>query len=260
MHRRGIGIAGWVASALLLAGCAATTGTNAPPPVNRLEYGSAVSESYDPLTNDATLTANGNTVTITYQASSGTIEAYFDYGGAAPLDFSRIMVRAIPSSGLGASAVFWSDNSNGKLAGSFVTTTAPGPMPATGNATFSGKYTGLRVGIGSHDLRETISGAATLNIDFAGTSLSGTITNRTGFNLYDDITLLPATLNTDGSFAGITSGGRRNDNPFYTALDGNYAGFVLGNGSQGAVGMLTFQHAVLLNPPSSVEYGAFYAE
>ncbi|SFR31910.1 hypothetical protein SAMN04488005_0207 [Yoonia tamlensis] len=127
--------------------------------------------------------------------------------------------------------------------GAQLTRTGTTVIPATGSAAYSGTY-GAIVVDGSRDLSpETVSGTATLTVNFAYDSVTGMITNRVfdGTTAADDVTLNLTDL-VDGAFVGSTSGGALNSGGL-VAADGTYTGLIVGPNGEAIVGAVTISHA-----------------
>ncbi len=129
-------------------------------------------------------------------------------------------------------------------------------LPTTGAARFTGDYKALVIRefrTPNQYVNFLINGDSTIDVDLDKSTVSGSITNRvfsnglndtiarTGRNIAD-VTLNNATLNSDGSFSGTTTGGRFNANPNWTAEVGVFGGVVGGKTGEEAVGGVQISH------------------
>lgn len=127
--------------------------------------------------------------------------------------------------------------------GAQLTRTGTTIVPATGSATYSGTYAGIVVQ-GIRDMApETVSGIASIDVDFAEFDVSGQITDRfyDGATAAEDVALNISEL-TDGAFTGTTSGGDLNSGGL-VAADGAYTGLIVGANSENIIGAVTIDHA-----------------
>lgn len=154
-----------------------------------------------------------------------------------------------------------SDSGSGEVIvvdnGAQLTRHDPTVLPTVGSATYSGSYGAIVVN-GIRDMSpKTVSGKATLQVDFKDQNVSGAITDR----IYDGVTpSQDVTLNTSsmsgGAFTGTTTGGDLNTSGL-TAANGSYTGLLVGPNGEEAIGAVTIIHS---NGSSTfTEQGGFVA-
>lgn len=134
-------------------------------------------------------------------------------------------------------------------------------LPLAGSATFLGDYAGFTP-------TQRVTGAARVDVDFAGNEVSGSITDRRlrsrplntvdVVNPLSEIVLERTALRDDGGFAGRTSGGQIvNGQVLWNPASGHFEGLIAGESATTAVGTVTLTHRA----PSTAtfeEVGGFY--
>lgn len=135
-------------------------------------------------------------------------------------------------------------------------------LPLTGSARYSGDYAGFTT-------TRRINGTAKLDVDFAGGTVGGRITDRLFrqrpdnvadvVNPLSDVILEVTSLRNDGSFLGKTGGGQIvNGQILWNPATGSYAGLIGGAEGQEIVGTLTLVHRAP-NGGEFEEVGGFLA-
>lgn len=132
-------------------------------------------------------------------------------------------------------------------------------LPTTGSVTFNGGYAGV-LGDVENDLANLgqVNGTAMMTADFADGEVSGLITDRINSNgrVFDDLILLPASIDpATGSFGNFTDGGVLTGLEYDTA-NGSYNGLFVGADGAEIVGGVEVIHLDSVST-TIVETGGF---
>ncbi|MGH1579234.1 hypothetical protein [Planktotalea sp.] len=171
--------------------------------------------------------------------------------------------NAYHAKGSGTQLVIYS----GGLAGSVVnlagfTRTGTSEMPLTGSARYTGEYAGFTT-------TRRINGSARIDVSFDDNTVSGRITNREfrqrpdnvldSANSLSDLSLEETKLNRDGSFKGVTGGGKIiNGQEVWDPAIGRFVGLIGGAEGNEVVGSVAVSH----RSPSGADFdevGGFLA-
>jgi len=143
--------------------------------------------------------------------------------------------------------------------------TAAGSVPVSGTAGYAGSYVGVLTDDASDVTANYVAGDVALTANFDSTTISGTITNRTGFSTvtggstatFADLTLNGGSISASGAFSGSASGGEILGVGGASA-SGTYNGLIAGAAADEAVGSVTLSHS---QPgATATELGVFIAE
>lgn len=156
-------------------------------------------------------------------------------------------------------------------AGAFYQRKTQTELPLAGTANLTGTYEGiiyLGTTLPAGQATNLVKGTTAVTDDFANSTVSGSITNRVdakgGVSTWNDVTLAPATLTGNGTFAGTVSGGEFSANSAVVnrAGAGNYAGLVGGANGTEAVGTVLLDSQTTSGgiTTNNVELGVFHAD
>lgn len=248
---------------LALSGCSNNVTTPTPPPqVTRIYSSGLDSATTVTVTPDGSQLEISNATATVSLVSTGTAGAFTTY--VDNLVTFSLAARATTASGAGFVTVAAGANL-GTQPGFLIEGVLPTSLPTSGTANFSGQYLGyLSTSAGHviHPIGATtsfISGTATLDAEFATSSISGTISGRAhGPNLYNDITLSSTAIQADGTFSGVTSGGE-GVNPGDVTIDNGYSGMLIGSAASEVAGGIALTHKNTIFPGKNFENGVFVA-
>lgn len=196
--------------------------------------------NYDPITGVFTITAPGLNATMGRfaMADFGSFLAMRDLAGIHNAYFGQ---------GQGTEIVIYSGGTAGNVQNlASYGRTGPTELPLSGAATFNGDYVGFTS-------TRRINGKAQLDVDFAGETISGRITNRVFRQRPDNVAdvvnplsmlvLEETSLSADGSFQGVTGGGQIvNGQVLWNPATGSYVGLIGGATGTEVVGTVNVTH------------------
>jgi len=170
-----------------------------------------------------------------------------DYNGILAMRDPTETHNAYLGQGTGTRVVVYS----GGLAGNVQRLAAFGrrsaaELPLTGSAEFNGDYVGFTP-------TRRVNGRASLDVDFAAATISGSITNRVlrlkpdntldAVNPLSTLDLGSATISNAGRFSGATTGGEIvNGQIVWNPATGSFAGLIGGATGNEAVGTVSVDH------------------
>jgi hypothetical protein len=170
-----------------------------------------------------------------------------DYNGILAMRDPTETHNAYLGQGIGTRVVVYS----GGLAGNVQRLAAFGrtsaaELPLTGSAEFNGDYVGFTP-------TRRVNGRASLDVDFAAATISGSITNRVlrlkpdntldAVNPLSTLDLGSATISNAGRFSGATTGGEIvNGQIVWNPATGSFAGLIGGATCNEAVGTVSVDH------------------
>lgn len=199
-----------------------------------------VTSSYDSVTQTFTVRVAGSDISMQRfpVADHGVMLAMRDAAG---------IHNAYLGAGSGTKVVIYS----GGLAGNVVNIggyerTSAVALPKSGRAIFNGQYAGFTT-------TRRVNGTVSLDVDFAGNSLNGSIRDRKlrqrPDNVYDavnplsDIVLEKTVLAAGGTFSGVTGGGQIvGGQELWNPATGHFAGLIGGQNGAEAVGIVNLTH------------------
>ena len=251
------------ATGVVLSGCSNTAITPTPPPtVTKIYSGGLDSAATITQSSDGNQLEISNAAAIVTLVKTGTSGEFTTYADTL-VTFNRA-ARARTASGAGVVTVA-AGPGLGTQPGFLIEGTVPTSLPTSGTAHFLGQYLGYLFSSAGNIINpiggttDFISGTATLDADFATSSITGTISGRAhGTNIYNDITLSPTAIQADGTFSGVTSGGE-GVNPGNVTIDNGYSGMLIGSAASEVAGGISLIHNNTIFPDMYFENGVFVA-
>ncbi len=252
-------------SLLTVAGCSGGGGSDPETPSPETVAAAQVSMGIVPsmVTVDYDEATNVLTVTDGVTTRELAARAFYDTPGFAGYYVSSTGQHygsgAETSSGGGRVAVVTSPSTSLSVSGAFMERTGDTVVPVTGTATYTGDYASWFVTASGLSGSRLVTGAATLNVDFADSSVDGMITDRENHfssETFADIVLVEGSI-VDGQFSGTTTGGGSSI-AGATAAAGEYLGLLTGANAEEAVGGVHLTHTI--SGTDYVETGAFVVE